>query len=352
MNYGASEVMHSDLTSHEELNLIMPSNWSRSKAPDGNFIYFDPLGEVHVEHPLIHKARTACLQTKTLPDGWREHPATLEDGSSEVYYTNAALGLSMWDHPQLRSELAKLELEVQAAEEKVRSKDVKLVNSSTANSAGVNLKDKLTLRLGSPSSPSSPSVYSRGGVQRMTPRKKGHPFFGTVGNDQQKGNRSQQQLQTLDATSPTKNNDTYLASPQQGFGGGSQVNSTIGGRGATGFPDDTAVSVHEQQRLSKHASSMNVMNHHRLIEFRNLAKNSFYFYNQGRGPYSAAPMPPCFDVPASDPFSHMVKILQRSPKIIAANLQKLFSAGRYEDSARMSHFLTHVLLNPFSTDQR
>ena len=353
---------YSDLSAQEEFDLILPPRWTRSQAPDGNFLYYDPQGSSHNEHPLIYRARTRAVgKSDNLPSGWRDHKATLEDGATEVYYTNSALGLSMWDHPCLREELEKL---VRSTEEKTAEVRAEQSQPTTPQQKiNVDLSSSLPTRV---SGPSSPSVYARGGVQkiqRMTPSKVKSSYFSNLEASarQPTGSprpSSKQPAQSLGATSPTPQTlPNYSRTPHGNYApptpgaASAPSRSPLNSQTVTGskrFSQAEQTSLH-QLRLSKDIYNVNLMNHHRMTEIRKLTKDSFYF--QSHNSRTVAPPPPSFDVPPSDPFSQMVKILQRSPRISAATLQQLFASGKYEDSARLSHLITHVMLNPFSTDQ-
>ena len=363
---------YEDLSAQEEFDLVLPPGWTRSQAPDGNFIYYGPQG-THLEHPLINKARTRAVGQKNgtdLPSGWGQHQATLEDGTTEVYYTNSALGLSMWDHPHLREELDKL---IKVTEEEVAEARTGAAPPPPPPHEGqpntpqqqqqinVQTSSNLPPRL---NSPSSPSIYARGGVQkiqRMTPSKIKSSYFSnleTSARHPQHSPRSsiKQPAQSLGATSPapqplpnysrSPHGSKYSASKTGLQSQASSPSAVVSGARRFSQAEQTSL-LH--QRLSKDIFNVNVMNHHRITEIRKACKDNFYFHSHHER--SVKPPPPCFDVPTSDPFSQMVKILQRSPKISAATLQQLFASGKYEDSARLSHLITHVMLNPFSTDQ-
>eukprot|EP00520_Triparma_pacifica_P006188 CAMPEP_0118647572 /NCGR_PEP_ID=MMETSP0785-20121206/8681_1 /TAXON_ID=91992 /ORGANISM="Bolidomonas pacifica, Strain CCMP 1866" /LENGTH=806 /DNA_ID=CAMNT_0006539681 /DNA_START=76 /DNA_END=2492 /DNA_ORIENTATION=- len=357
----------SDVSAQEEFDLILPPGWTRSQAPDGNFIYYGPDQGSHLEHPLLYKARVAAVdKSENLPSGWDQHQATLEDSTTEVYYTNSALGLSMWDHPCLREELKKLVMETEEQLAEARTElpppppQDPQPNTPQKQKITIQPPSNLPPRLNN--SPSSPSIYARGGVQkiqRMTPSKVKSSYFRNLENSARHPHNSprsstKQPNQSLGATSPTPQSvPSYSRSPHSPYltsnpAAQSQGSSKVVVTGAQRFSQAEQASL-LHQRLSKDIFNVNVMNHHRITEIRKICRDNFYFTSHHER--SVKPPPPCFDVPTADPFSQMVKILQRSPKISAATLHKLFASEKYEDSARLSHLITHVLLNPFSTDQ-
>ncbi|GMI49015.1 hypothetical protein TrCOL_g12584 [Triparma columacea] len=361
-------VTYEDLSAQEEFDLILPPGWTRSLAPDGNFIYYGPQGS-HQEHPLINKARTRAVGQNSggeLPSGWNQHQTTLEDGTTEVYYTNSALGISMWDHPRLREELDKL---IKITKEQVAEARTEAAPPPPPQDQPSTPQQQQTVNVGESSnlpprlnSLSSPSIYARGGVQkiqRMTPSKIKSSYFSNLemsARQPQHSPRSsiKQPAQSLGATSPSPQPlPNYSRSPHGRYTPSneayqSQAQSSAVVSGIRRFSQAERTSL-LHQRLSEDIFNVNVMNHHRITEMRKVCRDSFYF--QSHQEKSVKPPPLCFDVPTTDPFSQMVKILQRSPKISAATLQHLFGSGKYEDSARLSHLITHVMLNPFSTDQ-
>ena len=44
-------------------------------------------------------------ENHALPPNWEKHVGTLKDGTTQTYYSNKSEGISIWDHPCLRSEL-------------------------------------------------------------------------------------------------------------------------------------------------------------------------------------------------------------------------------------------------------
>ena len=81
---------YSDITTEEESRLPLPFNWSKN-VDGGEPFYKDPTGRMHVEHPLIAKARLSLVD-EALPPGWRVHGAK---ETNEMYYSNQAINVSM-----------------------------------------------------------------------------------------------------------------------------------------------------------------------------------------------------------------------------------------------------------------
>jgi hypothetical protein len=309
----SSSSQPSDITSHEESLLILPPHWSRVVGPSGETIYLDGSFGTHHEHPLIKEGRLEC-ESKGLPRGWTTHTAAMESGAGGSYYSNEALGVSMWDHPGLRTVVERLCGE---AEEDTAAMDYK--QGSRGNEVDVY----------EPSSPPPPPPPPQGhpGVQRMTPTR----------------------ARALSHVSTHHN--TLSASPQ------ATPKSTPYPHPPNTAPH-IAVPVHATPRSSKLSNDcvhVNLMNHHRIATFRNRCYR--YYPNSAH----SLPKPPSdaivFDVPATDPFAKTMSILQRCPSFLSRILESLHLAAASDENKAtslgfMTHFITHTLLHPYSTSPK
>ena len=92
-----------DISAEEERILPLPKNWIRVMKPDGTARYKSTVTVVESEeHPYIVQSLNAARKCP-LPPGWVVKETVSGDGSSDYYYCNPSLGLSMWDPPSLRS---------------------------------------------------------------------------------------------------------------------------------------------------------------------------------------------------------------------------------------------------------
>ncbi|GMH60423.1 hypothetical protein TL16_g03047 [Triparma laevis f. inornata] len=105
------------------------------------------------------------------------------------------------------------------------------------------------------------------------------------------------------------------------------------------------LNLHEI-RLAKDVINVMLMNCHRLTEVRKRTKDLCYF----RSPSSHAPA--CYDVPSHDIFAKLICMLQRTPKILAVTLTKLYADGRWGDSARLCFIIVNVLFGAHTIDER
>ena len=102
--------MHNqDLSEDEEASLPLPPDWMRSMDSDRQQTVYKntTIGLESHEHPYIHEAMNSARKFP-LPEGWGAKEVVLSDGSKDVFYNSAKLGVSMWDPPLLRECLSKL----------------------------------------------------------------------------------------------------------------------------------------------------------------------------------------------------------------------------------------------------
>lgn len=106
-----------DLTEEEEANLPLPDGWitlikmtpaaSGAEATTVRNYKNVRLGIESSEHPYILQAQNITKKF-ALPAEWALKTVTLQDGSKDVFYHNAELDFSMWDHPLLREQVCNI----------------------------------------------------------------------------------------------------------------------------------------------------------------------------------------------------------------------------------------------------
>ncbi|KAJ1432289.1 hypothetical protein B484DRAFT_31489 [Ochromonadaceae sp. CCMP2298] len=94
-----------DLTEEEEARLPLPEGWSstiKMTSGDTARLYKNVRwGTESTEHPYILQAQ-ALVKKEPTPAGWSLKTARASDGTSDAFYFNEGLNVSMWDHPLLK----------------------------------------------------------------------------------------------------------------------------------------------------------------------------------------------------------------------------------------------------------
>lgn len=106
---------YQDISEEEEAALPLPENWIRTisltagnNATSSGILYKNiKLGLESEEHPLIYQAM-AVVSSKSLPPGWVTKDVVLADNSTDRFFYNEDLNLSMWDPPLLRATIAEM----------------------------------------------------------------------------------------------------------------------------------------------------------------------------------------------------------------------------------------------------
>jgi hypothetical protein len=330
--------VYSDISLAEEAALPLPQGYSRHTGPTGAFVYLDAGGARHEEHPIIKAARKEAAAGGALPGGWREHSAALADHTAEAYYSNKALGVSMWDHPALRGAVERLvgEEGERRAEREMRAAQGGGVTVTAAPAApgpassapGPASSAQVPASSAQvPASSAQVPASSAAPTSVLTPSK--------LPIAQQMAQRAQRlAAQSLSASAATA---SYPLPPNSGPYGPSS-----GPYSPPPLPGTVAEASRRLASLAASCAHVNLMNHHRLLAHRHRCGQYF--------PGLAPPEPLTFDVPPGDALARLVGRLQRAPGLVARALRRLEAQGRDAEGAMLGHFATHVLLNPVSTD--
>ncbi|GMI18523.1 hypothetical protein TrLO_g14877 [Triparma laevis f. longispina] len=269
----------------------------------------------------------------------------MSDGTTEDYYTNSVHGISMWDHPLLREEI---KITILEEEEK----------QAEANAAAEGDGD------GEPPPPPPPpprksplfnktlkrdgNRFTQQPATRMTPTKPraSVPYFALpdeqMPSSPRKGHESHQ---TLSATTPVPMARKRLQTPYAHRAANPDEFQSTPVKEESKIDQQPRLNLHEI-RLAKDVINVMLMNCHRLTEVRKRTKDLCYF----RSPSSHAPA--CYDVPSHDIFAKLICMLQRTPKILAVTLTKLYADGRWGDSARLCFIIVNVLFGAHTIDER
>jgi len=100
-----------DLSDNEVSMLPLPNGWIHMISSSGMKIYKDINNGIEtIEHPLIIQAIYDIKydnhnNRSYNSNDWELKQVILDDGSSDEFYYNSRLGISKWDHPELRKYL-------------------------------------------------------------------------------------------------------------------------------------------------------------------------------------------------------------------------------------------------------